>query len=129
MKLILGRIAGGLGLLLLAGSAAAQPAMSRGEQTPHLSYNDCMARARSAFEGRGRVNIGAGGAFTNAFRGGSGAYILCNEATAGRKIVDIAVATMGGDAGAERQQFQGAMADRTSVPRPPTPQRRAAAAG
>lgn len=119
MKLNMGRMAGGLCLSLLTGSAAAQPAMSRGEQALPLSYNDCMARARSAFEAYGWVNIGAGGAFTNAFRGGSGAYILCNEATPGRMIVNIIVATNGGDAGAERQQLQGAMADPKSIPRTP----------
>lgn len=119
MKQVMSRWACGLGVSLVAATAAAQPAMSRGEQTLPLSYNDCMARARSAFEGHGWVNIGAGGAFTNAFRGGSGAYILCNEATPGRMIVNIVVATNGGDAGAERQQLQGAMADPKVVPRTP----------
>lgn len=103
--------------LALATPVLAQPAMSRGEQILPLSYQDCMSRAAGAFRSYGWVNIGSGGAYTNAFRGGSGAYITCNEAVPGRMIVNIFVASNGGDAARERQELQGAMGDLKNIPR------------
>lgn len=98
------------------GVAWAQPAVSRGEQIFSINYQDCMARARAAFQSQGWVNIGEGGSYVNAFKGESGAYITCNESPAGRTIVNIFVASNSPNSGAERVALQSAM---NSSPPPP----------
>ena len=105
-----------VGMLMLGAAANSQPAISRGEQFISTSYQGCMARARTAFQSLGWVNIGSGGDYVNAFKGESGAYITCNESPAGRTIVNVFVASNGPNSGAERTALQAAI---NSVAAPP----------
>lgn len=100
----------------VAGAASAQPAISRGEQYVGIGYQECMDRARAAFQSQGWVNIGSGGSYVNAFKGESGAYITCNESPAGRTIVNIFVASNSPNSGAERVALQTAMGSTGSPP-------------
>lgn len=95
--------------VVVTGEAWAQPAVSRGEQYFNIGYQECMDRARAAFQSQGWVNIGSGGSYVNAFKGESGAYITCNESPAGRTIVNIFVASNSPNSGAERVALQTAM--------------------
>jgi hypothetical protein len=93
----------------LASSAAAQPAMSRGEQLLPISYNECIQRAEQAYLAEGWVNIGKGGAFVSAFKENNGAYIMCNVAPENKVWVNIVVASNSGDGnvpGGERVKLQ-----------------------
>ena len=95
--------------LALSISAAAQPAMSRGEQRLSASYDECMQRAVNAFTNEGWSNIGKGGAFVNAFKDNHGAYIMCNVAPENKIWVNIVVASLSQDnnvPGAERVKLQ-----------------------
>ena len=114
-----------LAFFTLASSAAAQPAMSRGEQLLPISYNECIQRAEQAYNAEGWVNIGKGGAFVNAFKENNGAYIMCNVAPENKIWVNIVVASNSGNSnvpGAERVCLQTQMerpGNGCAKPKPP----------
>jgi hypothetical protein len=107
-----------LAFFALASSAAAQPAMSRGEQLLPINYNECSRRAEQAYIAEGWVNIGKGGAFVRAFKENNGAYITCNVAPENKIWANIFVASNSGDSnvpGAERVKLQNRMGMEQSV--------------
>src|SRR5262249_48945131 len=86
-------------------------------------YQECMNRAVNAFQTRGWVNIGQGGAFVVGYRGSEAAYITCNE-VANMTVINIFVASDNQDSnvpGGARVQLQESMANPGAVQTPNNP--------
>ncbi|MFT8131010.1 hypothetical protein, partial [Salmonella enterica] len=62
VRRLIGAVTAALSATVLAAHPAlAGPAMSRGQQDLPISYQDCLLRARAAFERNGWGSIGGGG--------------------------------------------------------------------
>lgn len=99
--------------LLIAFTGAslwAQPAVSRGEQSLPVPYDECIRRARNALPAEGYSIPGYNGtSFVQAFKEIHSVYIMCNPGPDGRTWANIVVASSTQDAnvpGAERVRLQ-----------------------
>lgn len=102
----------GVVMSLLPLIAAAQPAVSRGQQILSISYEECLRRAQGAYSAESWGNIGTSGNAVNAFKGIHAAYIICNPAPDAKMAVNVFVASSSNDSGVpgyERQRLQARM--------------------
>jgi hypothetical protein len=101
-----------LRLLVLAASvapAAAQPAVSRGEQELPIPHDECMRRAEVGLLAEGYVNLWRTGSSVAGYREIHSTIIMCNgspNAMTWANIVTASLASDGGVPGAERVRLQ-----------------------
>ena len=101
-------------ILSASPASAASPAVSRGEELLAMSFEDCIARARTAFLEEGfKITTVDNTSYVLARKGIHNAYITCSPAPADKTWANVFVASYTQDGkipGAERSKLQLRMA-------------------
>jgi hypothetical protein len=105
-------------LFVLTATAAAGPAISRGELLLQISGDECMRRALTAFQSEGYAPTLQGANLYLGQKDIHSAYIMCNAAPEGKIWVNIVVASeaqQGTVPGAERVKLEKRMSSAAST--------------